>query len=93
MEIDKNSAAKEPPKTINSLPAEVLLKIIEFAQEKSNKNIALVSARFHGLICDVEKFKYPLKLTADSVSVKLISSILEATFILRYWIFLFINPA
>lgn len=69
MELAKKSAAKKPPKTIESMPAEVLRKIIEFAQEKSYKNIALVSTRFYGLICDIQKFKFPLKLTERVVSV------------------------
>ena len=69
MDIDKNSGAAEPPKTIEDLPVEVLREILEFTP-KSYKNVALVSKRFHNVVCAIEKFKYPLKLTKTTVSTE-----------------------
>jgi hypothetical protein len=55
--------------TIDVLPPEILLEIMDFVPKKQHINVALTSKKFYELICEVEKFKFPLKITPEKVNV------------------------
>lgn len=56
--------------SINDLPLEPLLKIFKGFTKKELKNCALTCKSFYNAICEIEKYKYPLKITSEVVSKK-----------------------
>jgi hypothetical protein len=52
------------------LPTEILIKIFGSVPKKDHKNISLTNKAFHGVICEIEKFKFPLLIKVETVRDK-----------------------
>jgi hypothetical protein len=67
--MDQKMSSTRNKVTIDSLPPEVLVEIVKFVPKKQHKDVALTSKKFYEAICEIEKFKFPLKITHEKVNV------------------------
>lgn len=57
--------------TIEDLPLEPMLKIFEGFSKKQLKHCSLTCKAFNEVVCEIEKYKCPLKITSETVSIKI----------------------
>lgn len=62
--------AEEKAKNILELPAEILGKIIKFVPTPSRVNLSASCKQLNEAVCQVERFKYKLRITDENVSKK-----------------------
>jgi hypothetical protein len=67
--MSNKKASSRQKLSVEMLPSEILMKIVRYLPQNERINVSLTSKAFNEIICELEKFKYPLTIKMQTVSL------------------------